>query len=188
MAHQSEEFRYTCPHCSKESSAIDVANDLDISVLRSAVARRNALSRRNRGAGLGRPKLVLCPGCSQEMASSELRDHRIPCLRDELHKLRGLPILLFPKDPDPYPNFYINNVGDSAVEFLKGSNHDSVTVDLRKIAEVTRVDQTAHVRVLGRVVWHTEIKRWRFAPTGPIGRPATKATANHFRSGENKQL
>lgn len=175
MSHQSEEFVYKCPHCAKERNAIDVAADLDVTILRSAVARRNSLTRRNRAAGLGRPMLVRCPGCSQEMSSSDLRDHRVKCVRNELEKLRGLPILLSPKDPDPYPNFYVHDLADTEVEFLKGSNHDLVTVDLRKIAEISKVDRVGHVRVLGRIVWHADIKRWRFAPTGPVGRPRNQA-------------
>jgi hypothetical protein len=35
-----------------------------------------------------------------------------------------------------YPNFHINFIHESEVEFQKGSNHDIVTVDLRKIAEI----------------------------------------------------
>jgi hypothetical protein len=114
-----------------------------------------------------------CPGCSQEMSSADLREHRLPCVRDELNKLRGMTIQLTPKDPDPYPNFRINFIRDGEVEFQKGSNHDVVTVDLRKIAEITinTADRVANVRVLGRIVWRAEIKRWRFAPTGTVGRP-----------------
>ncbi len=107
------------------------------------------------------------------MSYAELREHRITCVRKELEKLRGTPIQLSPKDPDPYPNFYLTGVSDDQVEFRKGSNGDSVDLDLRKIAEITvsRADKLAHVRVLGRIVWQEDIKRWRFAPTGPIGRP-----------------
>jgi hypothetical protein len=107
------------------------------------------------------------------MSSADLREHRLPCVRAELEKLRGKPVQLTPKDPDPYPNFYLHNVGESEAGFEKGSNRDVVTVDLRKIAEIinTPSHEVAYVRVLGRVVWHDDIKRWRFAPTGAIGRP-----------------
>jgi hypothetical protein len=82
-------------------------------------------------------------------------------------------IQLSPKDPDPYPNFHINNVCEGEVEFQKSSNQDIVTVDLRKIAEITvsHADRVAYIRVLGRIVWYDDIKRWRFAPTGTVGRP-----------------
>ena len=82
-------------------------------------------------------------------------------------------IQLAPKDPDPYPNFHINRISEGEVEFQKGSNHDIVTVDLRKIADITMspADRVAYIRVLGRIVWHADIKRWRFAPTGAVGRP-----------------
>jgi hypothetical protein len=84
-----------------------------------------------------------------------------------------MPIQLTPKDPDPYPNFHLSNVNEAEVEFRKGSNADHVTVDLRKIAEITisREDQLAYIRVLGRIVWRDDIKRWRFAPTAAVGRP-----------------
>ncbi len=155
-------------------NAAEVASELPDAILRLAAGRRNARLRMIRRAGPGRPALARCPGCSQEMPSAELKDHRLNCLRTELDKLRGMKILLSPKDPDPYPNFHINYIRDDEVEFQKGSNHDIVTVDLRKIAEITldRAENVAHIRVLGRIVWHDDIKRWRFAPTGMVGRPA----------------
>jgi hypothetical protein len=111
------------------------------------------------------------------MSAAEMRDHRIPCVRSELQKHMGHPFQLSPKDPDPYPDFYIHHLSDDAteVEFHKGSNGDVVTVDLRKIADITAIKQgktVTHVRVLGRVAWHPEIGtgRWRFEPTA-VGRP-----------------
>lgn len=94
-------------------------------------------------------------------------------MRNELEKLRGMPIHLSPKDPDPYPNFHILSVNDTEAEFEKASNNNRITVDLRKISEITNNpgDRLAYVRVLGRVVWRDEIQRWRFAPTGAVGRP-----------------
>ena len=113
------------------------------------------------------------------MSSADMREHRIPCVRRELEKLHGTPIQLVPKDPDPHPNFYMCRVGETEVEFQKGSNHDLVTVELRKIAEITisGANRQACVRLLGRVVWHADINRWRFAPTGAVGRPPLKRTS-----------
>jgi len=109
------------------------------------------------------------------MSSAELREHRLPCVRDQLQELQGVAIQLSPKDPDPYPNFHINHLYEDEVKFQKNSNDDFVTVDLRKIAEiaVSRADRTAYIRVLGRIIWRDDIKRWRFAPTGAVGRPPT---------------
>jgi hypothetical protein len=172
-----EYFPYTCPHCSNVRNAADVAAELPDAVLKLVAGRRNALLRRTRGAGTGRPILARCPGCSQEMSAADMRDHRIPCIRSELTKLIGTTFQLSPKDPDPYPDFHIQVLrdDDTEVEFHKGSNGDVVTIDLRKIAEITTTNEgkpMAFVRVLGRIVWHDDIKRWRFAPTGEVGRPA----------------
>jgi hypothetical protein len=170
MPRKLEYFPYRCPHCATVRNAAHVAAELDDRVFTMEAARRNT-RRQIRHAGPGRPKLARCPGCSQEMSSTDLRDHRIPCVRDELQKLRGVAIQLSPKDPDPYPDFYLHHVREAEVEFQKGSNHDVVTVDMRKIAEIIKADQPAYIRVLGRVVWREDIKRWRFAPTAAIGRP-----------------
>jgi len=107
------------------------------------------------------------------MSAAELRDHRIPCVREELQKLRGTVILLSPKDPDPYPKFYISQIHETEVTFQKGSNGDKVTVDLRKIADITvkSGESLAYIRVLGRIVWHGDSKCWLFEPTAPVGRP-----------------
>ena len=173
MEQSSEYFPYACPHCGAVRNAAEVAAELPDAVLRLAAGRRNAHRRLVHGAGPGRPTLARCPGCSQEMSSADLRDHRIPCVRAELEKLRGMTIQLSPKDPDPYPNFHISHIHEGNVEFEKASNHDIVTVDLRKIGEITTntADRVAYIRVLGRIVWHDDIKRWRFAPTGTVGRP-----------------
>ena len=138
-----------------------------------AVGRLNACKRRTFAAGPGRPTKSRCPGCSQQMSHLDLREHRMPCVRQALEKARGIPVHLSPKDPDPYPNFYIGSVNDTEVEFRKGSNGDYVALDLRKIAEISTSphDKLTHVRVLGRIVWRDDIKRWRFAPTAAIGRP-----------------
>jgi len=149
--------------------------ELNPEVLRLAAARWNA-RRQTAHPGGGRPTLARCPGCSQEMSAAELREHRMPCVRSQLKKLHGMEIQLSPKDPDPYPTFYLNHIYDGEVEFIKRSNHDCVTVDLRKIADITiaPTERTAHIRVLGRIVWHDDLKRWRFAPTAPVGRPPKK--------------
>jgi hypothetical protein len=112
------------------------------------------------------------------MPMNNLREHRIPCVRAELERLKGMQIQLEPKDPDPHPTFFMHSVGESEVEFQKGSNHDIVTVDLRKIAEITTDgDKTCYIRVLGRVAWLDDVKRWRFAPTA-IGRPSLERTSS----------
>jgi hypothetical protein len=107
------------------------------------------------------------------MSYADLRSHRTGCVRGELEKLRGMTIRLSPKDPDPYQDFYIVSVNESEVEFKKGSNGDCVTLDLRKISEITisPADKLAYIRLLGRIVWREDLKRWRFAPTAAVGRP-----------------
>jgi len=173
-AKEPEFFTYTCPHCFTVRNAVDVAKELPPEVLVRRIRPLIGRLRRNRLAGPGRPSLARCPGCSREMSTYDLKAHRIPCVRGELEKLRGMPIQLAPKDPDPYPNFYLHHIDETEVGFEKGSNNDLVTVDLRKIAEITinQAEKLAYVRVLGHVGWHPEIDsgRWRFAPTA-IGRP-----------------
>jgi hypothetical protein len=173
MTGQFEYFPYTCPHCSDVRNASDVAAELPTEVLRAAVARVNARSRITLGTGPGRPAFARCPGCSLEMSYEELREHRIDCVRRAFEKIRGMRIRLAPKDPDPYPDFYFENISDSEVQFSKGSNGDRVTVDLRKVSEIvtSEADKCANIRLLGRVVWREDIKRWRFAPTAAVGRP-----------------
>jgi hypothetical protein len=173
MKQQLEYFPYKCPHCSNVRNAADVAAELPAEVLRLAGARLNARNRRTLAPGPGRPTTARCPGCSQEMSYADLRAHRIPCVRQELERVRGMAIQLLPKDPDPYPNFYIGSVTETEVEFRKGSNGDCVALHLRKVAEITvsPADKLAYIRVLGRIVWREDIKRWRFAPTAEVGRP-----------------
>lgn len=177
MEPQPEYFPYKCPHCGNVRNARDVAAELPDQVLRPAGARHNAGLRRTFAAGTGRPTTTRCPGCSQEMSYADLREHRIPCVRTELEKLRGRPVLLSPKDPDPYPNFHLLSVNDSEAEFEKSSNNSRVTVDLRKISEITisHDDKHGYVQLLGRIVWRDDIQRWRFVPTGAVGRPPRSA-------------
>jgi hypothetical protein len=174
-----EYFIYTCPNCLSSRNAFAVAKELPREVLLRRTRPLIGSLRRKKLAGPGRPSLARCPGCSQEMSSQDLREHRMSCVRAELERLRGMEIQLEPKDPDPYPNFYLHHIGETEVEFRKGSNDDVVTVDLRKIADITvnhSDKKVAYVRVLGRVVWLDDIKRWRFAPT-PIGRPPLERLA-----------
>jgi hypothetical protein len=109
------------------------------------------------------------------MSSAELRDHRVPCVRQELQKLIGKEFHLTPKDPDPHPVFSLNYLGenDTSVQFEKRSNKSHITVDLRKISEITvRQDGlSVDVRLLGRVIWHADTTIWEFAPTAAVGRP-----------------
>lgn len=176
-------FSYKCPHCSHESNAAEVAAKLPDEILRLAAARRNSRLRKVRSVGGGRPTLARCPGCSQEMTAIEMRDHRIPCVRGELKKLIGSEILLTPKDPDPYPIFYIQSLSDDAthVAFYKGSNRSVITVDLRKISGIIASEdrKSARVRLLGRVVWYPDLipsrAHWAFEPTGTLGRPPREA-------------
>jgi hypothetical protein len=118
------------------------------------------------------------------MTSLELREHRIPCVRANLEMLQRLPIQLAPKDPDPYPNFYLHQVGDTHVGFEKHSNGDLVTVDLRKIAAITisESEGIAYIRVLGRIAWRDDVKRWRFEPTAAVGRPSRATAASWQRA------
>lgn len=171
-----EYFAYACPHCHKRSNATDVASSLPDEVLSQEAARRNG-RRRQRHAGPGRPTKARCPGCEGEMSSAELREHRIACVRTKLQQFQHLsfPVRLTPKDPDPYPNFFINQISEAEVEFRKGSNADHLTVELQKIAEIKldRESRLIHLRLLGYVSWHDDIKRWRFAPSR-VGRPVSR--------------
>ena len=168
-----EQFLFICPHCNNKTNAAQVAAALPDEILLNEAARRSG-RRQRKHAGPGRPTSVRCPGCDCEMSSSELREHRVACVRSKLQEIQHLAfqIRLTPKDPDPYPDFYINQVAETEVEFRKGSNSDHVTVELRKVAEVTldREGRVAHIRLLGHISWHEDIKRWRFAPS-QIGRP-----------------
>lgn len=174
-----EYFTYTCPSCNHVRNASDVVKELPREVLLVRTRPLIGALRRKRLAGPGRPIQSRCPGCSQEMSTDKLKDHRIPCVRAELEKLRRWPIQLSPKDPpDPHPTFYIHHVADSEVEFKKASNHDLVTIGLRNIAEIVvrKDEEMAYIRVLGKVKWHDDIKRWRFQPSA-IGRPKSATSA-----------
>ena len=176
MGMKPQYFRYTCPHCQKETNATQVAASLPDEVLLTETARRNG-RKQTPHAGPGRPTVVRCPGCEEEMTTAELLEHRVPCLRDRLKKLPYRNIQLHPKDPDPYPNFSVTSVSETEVEFEKLSSDQHLKIELRKIAEVTVDSQQecVYIRVLGRVIWDESIQHWRFVPTR-IGRPAILQT------------
>ncbi len=180
-----EYFPYQCPHCSLVRNATDVAQELPAEVLLHRTRRLIGSFQRQvpRGTQGGRARLH-CPGCAEEMHADDLRGHRIPCVRAKLERLKDMQFELKPKDPDPDPAFHVYRVGESHVDFKKRSNHDIVTVDLRRIADITiDGDRTCHIRVLGRVVWHDDGKGWRFTPTA-IGRPSSGRTSS-ASAGEN---
>jgi hypothetical protein len=169
----AECFSYTCPHCHAATNAVQVAAALPAEILLAEAARHSG-RRQRRHAGPGRPTIVRCPGCDNPMSAADLRQHRLACVRSKLQQIQrlSLRIRLSPKDPDPYPDFYMAEIGEADVTFSKGSNSDQVTVDLNKVAQITIDHQgkIAHIRVLGHIGWHEDIKRWRFAPSR-IGRP-----------------
>jgi hypothetical protein len=109
------------------------------------------------------------------MPSAELRDHRVDCVRERLKQLqrKGWYVRLFPKDPDPYPNFVIRDFPtDEEVRFEKLSSDQHLSIELRKIAEITprSSDQLIYIRVLGKVRWEENKREWQFAPAR-VGRP-----------------
>jgi hypothetical protein len=160
-----------CPHCRVTSNAAEVAAVLPVEVLTAEVARRNG-RRQTPHAGPGRPTTVRCPGCDEEMAAAELREHRLGCVCRRLNDLLRLnmDIRLQPKDPDPYPNFRIEKASENEVEFHKLSSDQRLTVETRKITEfvVNSDEKIAYIRLQGRVCWDDSIQRWRFRPRGMI--------------------
>ena len=172
---ESETFQYTCPHCHHETNAAAVAANLPREVLLAAAASHIARSQTPH-AGPGRPKFLRCPGCDELMSTVELKDHRVPCLHEHLSKLSRRHIRLTPKDPDPYPDFFLSRVDEAKAYFEKLSSGQQLVIDLSKIAELT-FDATrdrTYIRVLGRVGWDEPAKLWRFLPSR-IGRPSTRA-------------
>lgn len=144
---------------------------LDDEVVIAEAARRQG-RRQTPHAGPGRPTLSRCPGCDQEMPIAKLRDHRMPCIRERIESMRYQQVQLFPKDPDPYPNFMVKRVDDSGVEFEKLSSKQSLRIELRKIAEIVAGsdDRPTYIRVLGRVHWDGLSTTWQFIPSR-LGRP-----------------
>jgi hypothetical protein len=171
-------FPYLCPHCKTERNALEVALGLEPAVLRVASARLNARSQTPH-AGPGRPTLARCPGCDLKMTVVELREHRMPCIRQRLQELRGHKIRLAPKDPDPYPNFSIENILESEVVFKKLSSSQRLTIELQKIAEITVIEaqELVSMRLLGFVRWHDDRKEWLFAASR-VGRPSRSNSAS----------
>jgi hypothetical protein len=167
-------FSHTCPHCRAKTNAAEVAATLQDEVLFAEAARRNG-RRQTPHAGPGRPTIVRCPGCDAEMSSAELREHRVDCVCRRLNELlqQNVNIRLQPKDPDPYPNFRLEKISENEIELHKLSSGQRLTVETRKVAEITVsvAEKVAYVRLLGRVSWDSGIQRWRF--TAPvIGRPS----------------
>jgi hypothetical protein len=82
---------------------------------------------------------------------------------------------LHPKDPDPYQDFVIDEVGESEVEFHKLSSDQRLIVELQKIAEITPSvqERLARVRLLGRVSWNEASRAWCFTPS-VLGRPVLR--------------
>ena len=103
------------------------------------------------------------------MSSAELRDHRIDCVRKRLNSLLGFTIHLSPKDPDPYRDFMIETVGQDDVVFQKLSSSQRLSIELRKVAEITldKHKKIAAIRLLGRVAW--DGTRWLLVPARPTG-------------------
>ena len=152
-----------------------VAASLPDEILNAESARRNG-RRQTPHAGPGRPPLARCPGCEEQMTTTELRTHRLPCVSKRLEQIQnqGLRVRLQPKDPDPHPDFLIEEVRDTEVRFHKLSSDHRLMVQMQKIAEITvdGQERLVHIRLLGRVSWIDDIRipTWRFTPSR-IGRP-----------------
>jgi hypothetical protein len=163
VEHKPQYFPYKCPDCQSTRNAAQVASELDYAVLAAEMARRKG-HRQTPHAGPGRSAVARCPGCDTEMSSAELREHRSDCVRGHLSKLMGFKIHLSPKDPDPYPDFMIESVGNDEVVFEKLSSTQRLPIELRKVAEIMadRGRRIANIRLLGRVVW--DGRAWRLGP------------------------
>ncbi len=160
-----EFFGFVCPKCQAELNAAEVVVVLPDEVLRTEIARRNG-RRQTPHAGHGRPTETQCPGCDQTMTTAELRNHRRACVRGRLERLRkeNLRIRLYPKDPDPYPDFRILRLTEAEVTFRKRSSDQDLTVALQKIANITPQSgpRIADIELRGRVVWDGNQERWVF--------------------------
>ncbi len=177
---KEEPFLYECPGCHTKIKVAEVVAEIPDEILRVELARRNG-RRQTPHRGPGRPVVRRCPGCDQEMSSAELREHRVGCVHDRLQSLRGFTIRLEPKDPDPYPDFAINEVHAERVKFEKLSNEQQLEVELQKVAEITPSPQEhlARIRLYGHVTWDENSQIWRFVPS-VLGRPALTGTL-HLR-------
>jgi hypothetical protein len=107
------------------------------------------------------------------MSTAELREHRVPCLHERLSKLTRRHIRLTPKDPDPYPDFFLSRVDETRAYFEKLSSHQQLIINLSKIAELTSdsTQDRTFIRVLGRVAWDDGAKLWRFMPSRIVRPP-----------------
>jgi len=164
-------FLFTCALCKGQTNEAHVAAALQDEVLIAETARRIG-RKQTPHAGPGRPTLVRCPGCDIEMSAQELRDHRIPCVRERLNKLKYKKFQLYPKDPDPHPLFMLTGVTEDQADFEKITSGHTLTVELRKIAEIFagQSEDANYIRVLGRVAWNHDRMLWTFMPSR-LGRP-----------------
>ena len=158
-------FTIDCPHCGEKMNAAHVAQMLPPEVFAVELASRNG-KRQTRHAGPGRPSVVRCPGCDIKMPTAELREHRLPCLRDRLNTLQFRHVRLYPKDPDPYPDFFLQRVSEDKADFEKLSSSQYLSIELQKISEISinAREQRTYIRVLGRVSWDGTRKQWNFLP------------------------
>jgi hypothetical protein len=175
----TEYFPYTCPDCGSTRNAADVAKELPREVFTQQIRPLVGRLRRRRLAGPGRPTLVRCPGCDDEMTTPELRDHRVACVRKRLRALQqtGYKVWLEPKDPDPYPDFRIERTDDEYAYFDKLSTpQTAIPVELRKIAEIAvdAVNKVVRIRLFGHLSWDSRSTLWSFLPS-QFGRPTITA-------------
>jgi hypothetical protein len=154
-------------------NAADVAKELPAEVLLRRTRPLIGSLRRKRVAGPGRPSKTRCPGCDVRKTAAQLRKHRLSCIRKRLQEVKGHKIRLIPKDPDPYPNFSIENVRENQAIFKKLSSSQLLTIELQKVAEISVADEQGlcYVRLQGSVRWNDDLKEWQFLPTR-IGRPS----------------
>jgi hypothetical protein len=162
---KTEEFIFECPGCKRQLNAAEVAATLNEAVLRVELARRNG-KRQTPHPGPGRPARSCCPGCGEIMTTSELCEHRVPCVRERLSEIQNKDFMihLYPKDPDPNPDFVIVSLREREVEFRKLSSMQSLTVELQKIATITlqTVEKIVDIELRGRVIWNDGRQRWDF--------------------------
>jgi hypothetical protein len=164
---------FQCPHCSGQTNAQIVAANLPEAVLRTEIARRNG-QKQTGHAGPGRPAGVYCPGCENKMTAAARRDHdTLACLRTrmkELQNKRSYKVWLSPKDPDPYPDFSIGAVDETAVHFQKLSTPQlPIAIALSKISKITEdnVRKLLHIRLRGHLGWDATSTLWHFEPNRP---------------------
>ncbi|MGO8792701.1 MAG: hypothetical protein ACLQVL_35665 [Terriglobia bacterium] len=120
------------------------------------------------------------------MAATQLRNHRVGCVRTRLENLRQQNVIvrLCPSDPDPYPDLKIHEVSLDKVTFHRlGSGSFNPTIELEKLAEIA-IDEShsgtkiANIRLFGRLMLDEGLV-WRFAPSRPVGRPRRLIQSEH---------